>query len=99
MYFEFNCVLMENLIVLLLSNLVSSTKQGQNGFNYGRYYFNLLILGSLLFGDAWVGSIRSRNDKTNDTTSVEMHKDDSEISGRLDQSDDLQWCSYEAKKA
>ena len=58
-----------------------------------------MISGSLLFGDAWVGSIRSRNAKTNDTTSVEIHKDDSDISGRLDQSDDLQWRSYETDKA
>ena len=68
-------------------------------------YFNicikLLISGSLLFGDAWVGSIRSRNAKTNDTTSVEIHKDDSEhseVSGRLDESDDLQWRSYETEQ-
>ena len=58
-----------------------------------------MISGSLLFGDAWVGSIKARNAVTNDTTSVEIHQDDSDISGRLDQSDDLQWCSYETDKA
>ena len=99
MHLELNCLLMENLLVFLLSNLVSSTKQGLYQKNCIGTYFNVLISGSLLFGDAWVGSIRSRNAQTNDTTSVEIHKDDSDISGRLDQSDDLQWRSYETDKA
>ena len=52
-----------------------------------------------MFGDAWVGSIKARNAKRNDSNSVEIHKHDStDHSGRLDQSDDLQWCSYETDR-
>ena len=99
MHYKFNNLVMENLLVFLLSNLVTSTKQGLFLKNCIGAYSNVLISGSLLFGDAWVGSIKARNAVTNDTTSVEIHQDDSDISGRLDQSDDLQWCSYETKKA